>query len=164
MGEMKKITLTPIGVIRTPYAEAGAAPIQGRLEPEPLGTVEVFDEYAPGLKDVEGFSHITLLYYFHKAAGEELLVKPYLDDVRRGVFATRAPWRPNRLGLTTVRLVERRGNVLAVAGVDMLDGTPLLDIKPYVPLFDRERGSVRYGWLSDKIPPRSKKERRIRKK
>jgi tRNA-Thr(GGU) m(6)t(6)A37 methyltransferase TsaA len=153
MREMKEITLTPIGVIRTPYAEANAAPIQGRLEPEPLGTVEVFDEYAPGLKDLEGFSHITLLYYFHKAAGEELLVKPYLDDVRRGVFATRHPRRPNRLGITTVRLLERRGNVLAVAGVDMLDGTPLLDIKPYVPLFDRERGSVRYGWLTDKIPP-----------
>lgn len=150
---METFTLKKIGVIGTPYAQADAAPVQGRLEPEGRGTVEVFDEYAPGLKDVEGFSHITLLYYFHKAEGEELLVKPYLDDARRGVFATRHPRRPNRLGITTVRLLERRGNVLAVAGVDMLDGTPLLDIKPYVPLFDRERGSVRYGWLTDKLPP-----------
>ena len=150
---METFTLKKIGVIRTPYAEAAAAPPPGKFEPEAPGTVEVFDEYAPGLQDLEGFSHITLLYYFHRAASEELVVKPYLDDARHGVFATRHPRRPNHLGMTTVRLVERRGNVLAVAGVDMLDGTPLLDVKPYVPAFDRERGSVRCGWLAGKIPP-----------
>ncbi len=148
---METFTLKKIGIIRTPYGDAAAAPVQGHFKPEGRGTVEVFEEYAPGLQDLEGFSHVTLLYYFHKAESEELVVKPYLDDVRRGVFATRHPHRPNHLGMTTVRLVERRGNVLAVAGVDMLDGTPLLDVKPYVPLFDQERGSVRCGWLAAKI-------------
>jgi tRNA-Thr(GGU) m(6)t(6)A37 methyltransferase TsaA len=150
---METFTLKQIGVIRTPYAEDAAAPPQWKFEPEVSGTVEVFDEYAPGLQDLEGFSHITLLYYFHQAASEELVVKPYLDDARHGVFATRHPRRPNHLGMTTVRLVERRGNVLVVNGVDMLDGTPLLDVKPYVPAFDRVRGSVRCGWLAGKIPP-----------
>jgi tRNA-Thr(GGU) m(6)t(6)A37 methyltransferase TsaA len=150
---MQTFSLKQIGVIRTPYAEDAAAPPQGKFDPDVPGTVEVFDEYAPGLQDLEGFSHVTLLYYFHRAAGEELLVKPYLDDARHGVFATRGPWRPNHLGITTVRLVERRGNVLAVAGVDMLDGTPLLDIKPYVSEFDLVRGPVRCGWLAGKIPP-----------
>jgi tRNA-Thr(GGU) m(6)t(6)A37 methyltransferase TsaA len=148
---MEKFKLKQIGVIRTPYARSADAPIQGQFRLESRGEVEVFDEYAPGLQDLEGFSHITLLYYFHRATEERLTVKPYLDDVSRGVFATRAPWRPNRLGLTTVRLLERRDNVLAVAGVDMLDGTPLLDIKPYVAEFDIVRGPVRCGWLAGKI-------------
>jgi tRNA-Thr(GGU) m(6)t(6)A37 methyltransferase TsaA len=150
---METFTVKQIGLIRTPYARSADAPIQGQFRPESRGEVEVFDDYAPGLQDLEGFTHITLLYYFHRATEERLTVRPYLDDVSRGVFATRGPWRPNRLGLTTVRLVERRGNVLAVAGVDMLDGTPLLDVKPYVPEFDLARGAVRCGWLSGKIPP-----------
>lgn len=149
---METFTVKPIGLIRTPYAEDTAAPPQRTLRPDVPGTVEVFDDYAPGLRDLEGFSHLMLLYYFHRAAGEELLVRPYLDDARHGVFATRHPRRPNHLGVTTVRLVERRGNVLAVTGVDMLDGTPLLDVKPYVPEFDLVRGAVRCGWLAGKIP------------
>ena len=150
---MQTFTLKQIGLIRTPYAEEGAAPPQGKFDPDAPGSVELFDEYAPGLLDIDAFSHVTLLYYFHRAASEELLVKPYLDDARHGVFATRHPRRPNHLGITTVRLVERRGNVLAVAGVDMLDGTPLLDVKPYVSEFDLVRGPVRCGWLAGKIPP-----------
>jgi tRNA-Thr(GGU) m(6)t(6)A37 methyltransferase TsaA len=150
---MDKITIEPIGVIRTPYAEGPDAPIQGRFAPEGQGEVEVFDAYAPALADVDGFSHLTLLYHFHKAGPVELLVKPFLDDVRRGVFATRHPRRPNHVGLTTVKLLERRGNVLVVAGVDMLDGTPLIDIKPYVPAFDREADAVKCGWLEGKTGP-----------
>jgi tRNA-Thr(GGU) m(6)t(6)A37 methyltransferase TsaA len=150
---LEAITLKPIGVIRTPYARAADAPIQGQFRLESTGEVEVFGEYAAGLQDLEGFSHITLLYFFHRAGGEELVVKPYLDDARHGVYATRHPRRPNHLGITTVRLLERQDNVLVVAGVDMLDGTPLLDIKPYVPAFDREPKSARYGWLADKLPP-----------
>jgi tRNA-Thr(GGU) m(6)t(6)A37 methyltransferase TsaA len=150
---LEAITVKPIGVIHTSYVEGADVPIQGQLGSGGRGEVEVFDEYAPGLQDLEGFSHVTLLYYFHRAAGEDLLVRPYLDDARHGVYATRHPRRPNHLGITTVRLLERRGNVLVVDGVDMLDGTPLLDIKPYVPAFDREPESVRFGWLADKLPP-----------
>lgn len=150
---MEAITLKPIGVIHTPYVEAADAPIQGRLGSGGRGEVDVFDEYAPGLQDLEGFSHVTLLYYFHRASSEELVVKPFLDDARHGVYATRHPRRPNHLGITTVRLLERRGNVLVVDGVDMLDGTPLLDIKPYVAAFDRGPESARCGWLADKLPP-----------
>jgi tRNA-Thr(GGU) m(6)t(6)A37 methyltransferase TsaA len=150
---LEAITLKPIGVIRTPYVEGAEAPIQGGLGSGGRGEVEVFDEFAPGLRDVEGFSYVTLLYYFHRAGGEELVVKPYLDDARHGIYATRHPRRPNHLGITTVRLLERRDNVLVVDGVDMLDGTPLLDIKPYVPAFDRVRGPARCGWLAGKIAP-----------
>jgi tRNA-Thr(GGU) m(6)t(6)A37 methyltransferase TsaA len=150
---MKEISLTPIGVIRTPFHSPAETPIQGRLRPDVPGEVEVFAEFAAGLADVEGFSHLTLLYYFHRAGEERLTVKPYLDEDEHGVFATRHPRRPNHIGITTVRLLERRGNVLVVRGVDMLDGTPLLDIKPYVPAFDRKPDDAKYGWLEDKIGP-----------
>jgi tRNA-Thr(GGU) m(6)t(6)A37 methyltransferase TsaA len=150
---MEKISLRPIGTIRTPFHSPAEAPIQGRFRPDARGEVEVFEEFAAGLADVEGFSHLTLLYYFHRAAEQRLTVKPYLDEAEHGVFATRHPRRPNHLGLTTVRLRERRGNVLVVSGVDMLDGTPLLDVKPYVPAFDRKPDDVKYGWLEGKIGP-----------
>jgi tRNA-Thr(GGU) m(6)t(6)A37 methyltransferase TsaA len=150
---METISVRPVGVLRTPYRSPAEAPIQGHFRPEARGEIEVFAEFAAGLADVEGFSHLTLLYYFHRAGEERLTAKPYLDEVERGVFATRAPWRPNHLGITTVRLLERRGNVLVVAGVDMLDATPLLDIKPYVPAFDREPDDVKCGWLEGKIGP-----------
>lgn len=150
---METISIRPVGLARTPYRSPGEAPIQGRFRPEAQGEVEVFEEFAPALADVDGFSHLTLFYYFHQAREERLTVKPYLDDAKRGVFATRAPWRPNHLGLTTVRLLERRGNVLVVSGVDMLDGTPVLDIKPYVPAFDHVPEDVKCGWLDGKIGP-----------
>ena len=135
-----------IGVINTPFREKKGTPIQGYLAPESSGTVEVFPEYAEGLKDIEGFSHIVLLYCFHMSEGYKLLATPFLDDVERGVFAIRAPRRPNPIGLTTVRLAKREGNILHVSGVDMLDGSPLLDIKPYVPEFDHF-DDIRRGWL-----------------
>lgn len=148
---MDEILLRPIGVVRTPYTSRDEAPIQGHFRPEAQGEIHVFEEFAAGLADVEGFSHLTLLYYFHEAREEKLTVKPYLDEVERGVFATRHPQRPNHLGLTTVRLLERRENVLVVAGVDILDGTPLVDIKPYVPAFDAAVENIKIGWLTSKV-------------
>lgn len=114
------------------------------------GTVDVFPEFEEGLKDIEGFSHVILIYHFHRARFKSLLVRPYMDENYHGVFATRAPARPNPIGISIVRLVERRGNVLIVEDVDVLDGTPLLDIKPYVPEFDYREG-VRTGWLEENV-------------
>jgi tRNA-Thr(GGU) m(6)t(6)A37 methyltransferase TsaA len=148
--------IRPIGLIHSPYVKKEETPIQSAFS-EGRGEVEVFPEYEAGLKDIDGFSHLILLYYFHQAEGYSLSVKPFLDDTRRGLFATRYPARPNPIGLSVVRLLERRGNVLQIAGVDVLDGTPLLDIKPYVPQFD-EREEVTIGWLKDKVRPRKPKE------
>ena len=111
--------------------------------------MEVLDAYAAGLRDLDLFSHIYLLYAFHEAHATELTVVPYLDDRPHGVYATRHPARPNHIGLSIVRLVSRTGNVLDIVDVDVLDGTPLLDIKPYVPPFDCY-AVQRYGWLQDK--------------
>ena len=144
-----KIEIVPIGVIRTPYKEAGEVPIQASRS-SARGTIEVFREYEEGLKDVEGFSHVVILFHFHKSGITRLLTKPFLDDVLRGVFATRSPNRPNHLGISVVRLLARRGNLLEVEGVDMLDGTPLIDIKPYVSKFD-DTATVRIGWLEGKL-------------
>jgi tRNA-Thr(GGU) m(6)t(6)A37 methyltransferase TsaA len=139
-----------IGVIHSSFKEKQGTPIQGHLSPEARGTVEVFRRYAGGLKDIEGFSHIVLIYYFHKSKGYKLLARPFLEDVQRGVFSMRAPRRPNAIGLTTVRLLKREENILHVAGVDMLDGSPLLDIKPYVPEFD-SFDDIRRGWLESHV-------------
>jgi tRNA-Thr(GGU) m(6)t(6)A37 methyltransferase TsaA len=132
-----------------PIQPAGAAGIRGN--------VEIFHEFAAGLKDLEGFSHIILLYHLHEAEGARLVVTPFMDAEPRGVFATRAPRRPNAIGLSTVELVEVRENVLTVENVDMLDGTPLLDIKPYVPEFD-QRERCRVGWL-ERVRGRAESER-----
>jgi tRNA-Thr(GGU) m(6)t(6)A37 methyltransferase TsaA len=105
--------------------------------------------YADGLADVEGFSHIILLYWFHRVQGYSLTVRPFLDDRPRGLFATRSPRRPNPIGLSVVELIERRGTVLRIRGVDVVDGTPVLDIKPYVPAFDAPE-KARVGWLEGK--------------
>ena len=107
--------------------------------------MEVFPEYAPGLQDLDGFSHIILLYVWHEAQGFDLLVKPFLDDQKHGIFATRYPGRPNQIGISIVRLLAVRDNLLEIEGADMLDNTPLLDIKPYVPDFDIRTGT-RNGW------------------
>ena len=128
--------LKPIGVIRSPYATKEEAPIQGAFCPESRGTVEVLPEYEEGLKDVEGFSHIYLLYLFDRAGKVELVRPTFLDDEAHGVFACRHPCRPSGIGLSIVRLLQREGNVLEVGGIDVLDSTPLIDIKPYVPRFD----------------------------
>jgi len=143
-------TLVPIGTIRTPHLEPCGAPIQGAFAADAEGRVEVDPTYAEGLADLDGFSHLVLLYAFHRTVGHELSVTPYLDDRPRGLFATRAPRRPNPIGLTVVRLLAVEGTTLRVAGVDMLDGTPLLDIKPHVPAFDAAE-DVRSGWLEERL-------------
>lgn len=139
-----------IGVIHTPFLEATGTPIQPRYAQGMEGWVEVFDQFASGLKDLEGFERIWLLYWFDRASLTEgpWLAKPYLDDKVRGLFATRAPSRPNSIGMSAVRLMEVRGNRLTVQEVDILDGTPLLDIKPYIQQFDCF-AVARSGWVED---------------
>jgi tRNA-Thr(GGU) m(6)t(6)A37 methyltransferase TsaA len=136
--------MRPIGVIHSPFTDKKQTPIQPTRS-QALGQVEVYPEFAEGLQDVEGLSHVILLYVFHCSSGYTLRVKPFLDDALHGLFATRYPCRPNPIGLSIVRLIARHVNVLEIEGVDVLDGTPLLDIKPYVPDFDA-RENVRVGW------------------
>lgn len=152
------VELRPIGVIRTPFRTPGDAPIQPSRSGGAEGTVELQERYRDGLSDLEGFSHVVLLYHFDRSRGFELRVVPFLDSHPRGVFATRSPRRPNPIGLSVVRLLEVKGSTLRVADVDMLDRTPLLDVKPYVPEFDH-RPEIRVGWLEAVIskgrtPPR----------
>jgi tRNA (adenine37-N6)-methyltransferase len=144
MSQEMALTLQPIGVIHSPFTEKDRTPIQASRS-QAVGTVEVFPEFADGLQDIEGFSYIILLYVFHLSSGYSLVVKPFLDDHMRGLFATRYPARPNPIGLSVVRLLARQGNRLEVEGIDILDGAPLLDIKPYVPDFD-VRSATRTGW------------------
>ena len=144
------LTLKPIGTIRSPHIEREGMPIQPRGAKDVAGTVEIFPEYAEGLKDLSGFSHVILLYHFHKSEGFSLTVTPFMDTEKRGLFATRAPRRPNPIGLSIVRLVKVEGNILTLEGVDVLDGTPLLDIKPFAPAFDLPEGEIRSGWLEKK--------------
>jgi len=139
-------TIKPIGVVRTPYASKSECPVQGQARPEAKGTVEVDEAYLPALDSIELFSHLYLIYVFDRAGAVELRRKPFLDDAAHGLFATRHPCRPNPLGLSIVRLLGRSGHVLHVAEVDMLDKTPIIDIKPYVPRFD-ERADATNGWL-----------------
>jgi tRNA-Thr(GGU) m(6)t(6)A37 methyltransferase TsaA len=134
----------PIGIIHSPFTDKDQMPIQASRS-QAIGLVEVHPEFGEGLKDIEGLSHIYLLYAFHASTGYALHVKPFLDDQERGLFATRYPRRPNPIGISIVRLVSRLENKLTVEGVDVLDGTPLLDIKPYVPDFDL-RTDVHAGW------------------
>jgi tRNA-Thr(GGU) m(6)t(6)A37 methyltransferase TsaA len=138
--------LQPIGTIHSPFREAQGTPIQPRAAKGARGTVEVFEPFAAGLRDLDGFERVWLLYQFDRAAPTKLVVTPFLDSEPRGVFATRAPCRPNRIGMSSVRLLAVRGNVLEVEDLDVLDGTPLLDLKPYVPQFDCYE-AARCGWL-----------------
>jgi tRNA-Thr(GGU) m(6)t(6)A37 methyltransferase TsaA len=139
-----EIIMHPIGIIHSPFTERDHTPIQASRS-QAIGLVEVYPEFADGLKDIEELSHIYLLYAFHESSGYALHVKPFLDDQEHGIFATRYPCRPNPIGISTVRLLFRQDNALTIEGVDVLDGTPLLDIKPYVPDFDL-RTEVRTGW------------------
>ena len=137
---------TPIGIIHSPFNEPENMPIQPAGAKGIKGTIEIFKEYQDGLKDLDGFSHIILLYHFHRSAGFKLQVVPFMDTKLRGVFATRAPRRPNPIGLSVVELNRIENRLLHIRNVDILDGTPLLDIKPYVPEFDVQK-DVRIGWL-----------------
>jgi tRNA (adenine37-N6)-methyltransferase len=136
--------MRPIGVIHSPFTEKDKTPIQASRS-QAIGLVEVSPEFSDGLQDIDGFSHIILIYAFHLSSGYSLRVKPFLDDHEHGLFATRYPYRPNPIGLSVVRLTQRQGAALTVEGIDVLDGTPLLDIKPYVEDFDMRTG-IRTGW------------------
>jgi tRNA (adenine37-N6)-methyltransferase len=146
---MSKLILNPIGTIHSPFRQATGTPAQGTMAPDAEGTVEVFADVVLGLSDLEGFERIWLLYWFDRATAAQLTVKPFLDAHEHGVFATRAPCRPNPIGLSCVRLIGIDGHRLRIKGVDVLDGTPLLDIKPYVPQFD-SFDARRTGWLQHK--------------
>lgn len=141
-----EFTFRPIGILRTPYSSKSGVPIQGIFDRKSRGRAEIFGEYEPGLQDIEGFSHLILLYVFHQSRGYDLICRPYMEDKLHGVFSIRAPKRPNPIGFSVVRLDKREGSILFLAEVDMLDGTPLLDIKPFVPKFDH-RGDARVGWM-----------------
>ena len=143
------ITFSPIGTIHTPFSNLDGMPIQPSGASDVEGTIILDPQYEAGLQDLDGFSHIILLYHFHLSKGYRLTVTPFLDTVERGLFSTRAPRRPNPIGLSIVRLVRIDGLSLHVQGVDVLDNTPLLDIKPWVPAFD-VRDNARAGWLDEK--------------
>ncbi len=146
---MNTFVLTPIGVIHSPFQTKDAAPIQGAFAADAVGQVELFPEYEDGLKDIETFSHLMLIYRFDRAGAVELVRQTFLDDTPHGVFASRHPCRPNGLGITIVRLTRRERNVLHVAGIDVLDGTPLIDVKPYIPRFDCFP-DANEGWVATK--------------
>ena len=147
---MNEIRYKPIGVIHTPFKEPKGTPIQPTAAKGANGVVEIFPEYTEGLKDIEDFSHIILLYHFHLSKGATLLAKPFMDNETHGVFAIRGPSRPNPIGISVVRLVGVEGNMLNIQDVDIVDGTPLLDIKPYIPEFDIKEVE-RIGWLEENV-------------
>ena len=144
---MQKIEFTPIGIIYSPFNELKGMPIQPVAAKDIEGKIEVFPEYTAGLKDLDGFSHIILLYYLHKSQGFDLEVVPFLDTQKRGLFATRAPRRPNPIGLSVVRINRIEKNIIHILDVDILNETPLLDIKPMVTDFDQVE-TVRLGWYN----------------
>lgn len=145
MNKAQEFKIQSIGTIRTPFKSSKATPIQSSKS-DALGYVEVSEEFHDGLNSLDGFSHIILLYWFHKAKAPKMRMKPYLDTDSHGLFAIRAPFRPNPIGISVVKLISIEGTRLYVEGVDMLDETPLLDIKPFVPEFDN-RPQATSGWL-----------------
>jgi len=144
---LSEIKYTPIGIIHSPFKTIKGMPIQPSGAKGIKGSIGIKKRYCAGLKDIKGFSHIILIYHFHLAKDYSLKVKPFLDKKLRGVFATRAPKRPNPIGISVVRLVKVEDCTLHIKDIDVIDGAPLLDIKPYVPEFDG-RKSVKIGWLS----------------
>jgi tRNA (adenine37-N6)-methyltransferase len=147
---MNEIVYKPIGVIHSPFKVPLDVPIQSAAAKNVTGSVELLPEYMDGLTDVEGFSHLILIYHFHLAKEYSLRGKPFLDDRLHGLFSTRTPSRPNPIGISVVHLTRVEKNLLQIQDVDILDGTPLLDIKPYVPEFDK-RKTERIGWLKKKV-------------
>ena len=146
---MKRLAVKVIGIIHSPFRQAKGTPIQSALAQGVEGSVEVFPEFVLGLQDLKGFERIWLLYWFDRATPAQLAVKPFLDQQEHGVFATRSPCRPNPIGLSCVRLLGIDGGRLRIMDVDVLEGTPLVDIKPYAPQFDCFEAS-RVGWLQNK--------------
>ena len=147
----EKIIMTPIGVIHSPYKHTKDIPIQGKFKAEITAHIELEDRYTPGLKDLNGFSHAIILYYFHKSQEEQVVGKPFLEDKEHGIFAIRSPHRPNHIGLSVVKIKKIEKNKLYFCEVDMLDQTPVLDIKPYVRHFDARDGTVS-GWIEKHFP------------
>lgn len=143
------IDITPIGYIYTPFDDLKGMPVQPSDAVETKGTIVVEKKYQQGLTDLEGFSHIIVLYFFHKSKGYDMKVTPFLDDQQRGLFSTRAPKRPNPIGLSIVNLIKRQENTLFIKGIDVLNNTPLIDIKPYVPAFDIKKVTDA-GWLENR--------------
>jgi len=147
-------TARPIGFVKSPYKETKEVPKGLGAKHEAEGTLEILPEFEPGLADIDGFSHLIVLWEFDRSSGFELLGTPPCDDRPHGVFATRSPRRPNPIGLTAVKLLRREGRILHVRGVDMLDGTPILDIKPYLSSVPAEE--LRRGWLAEAEARRGK--------
>jgi tRNA (adenine37-N6)-methyltransferase len=143
---MEKIIINPIGVIHTPFTDVENMPIQPIAAEGVKGHIELYPEYVKGLKDLGGFSHITLVYRFHKIVGYSLEVTPFMDVEKHWIFATKAPKRPNAIGISTVKLISIEDNILHIEQVDMLNETPLIDIKPFYPRYDN-RDNVAIGWL-----------------
>jgi len=141
-----RIVMNPIGVIHSPYKEPKDIPVQGIFKPDVEACVELLEEYSKGLEDLEDFSHAIILYYFHKSSAEQIQGSPFLEDERHGIFAIRSPHRPNHIGLSVVKICAIHENKLHFTEVDVLDQTPVLDIKPYVKYFD-VRDNVVSGWL-----------------
>ena len=145
---MEIITYRPIGIIHSPHKTPQGSPIQPTAARGIEGKIEILPEFAEGLEDLAGFSHIFIIYHCHLSKAYSLRVKPFLDDSQRGLFATRAPARPNSIGISVVRLIKIEGESLYVQNIDVVDGTPLLDIKPYVPEFDVHPAD-KIGWIED---------------
>ena len=143
-----QITYQPIGTIHSPFTELGGMPIQPTSESSAKGYIDIHPEFVEGLKDLDGFSHIYLIYHLHKSAQVKLTVTPFLDTKQHGVFATRAPSRPNPIGLSLVRLVSIDQARIQIEQIDVLDGTPLLDLKPFIPTFEPSE-NIRTGWLAN---------------
>jgi tRNA-Thr(GGU) m(6)t(6)A37 methyltransferase TsaA len=148
-----EIKFKPIGVVHSSFKKKEDIETEKFAHPQGFdsieGELEIFKEYEAGLKDTEGFSHLIVIFTFHESEGYKLHTKPFLDEQLRGLFSTRSPNRPNPIGLTVVKVLERKENILRVKGIDMIEGTPILDIKPYTPR--DQKSSIKYGWLEDKM-------------
>ncbi len=147
---MKPVTYKPIGIIRSPFRETRGTPIQPAAGKGVRGHVELFPEFIEGLKDLDSFSHIMLIFHLHLSRKVKLTAKPYMENEEHGIFAIRGPSRPNPIGISRVRLTGIKGNILYIQDLDIVDGTPLLDIKPWVPAFDAEE-NIRTGWLEKNV-------------
>ncbi len=152
-----EISYSPIGIIHSPFTELSEMPIQPTSESSAPGHLEIYPEYVEGLKDLDGFSHIYLIYHLHKVLSAKLLVTPFLDMKERGVFATRAPRRPNPIGLSLVKLIRVEDSRVYVDQLDVLDRTPLLDLKPFIPAFEGGE-NIRTGWLKKESKKVEKKK------
>lgn len=147
---MNRITYYPIGIVHSPFHFPEGTPIQPVAAKDIHATIEIFQEYSPGLADLDGFSHIIILFHLHQAKSKSLLVTPFLDTEPHGVFATRSPGRPNPIGMSVVRLDKIENNLLFVKDIDILDDSPVLDIKPYIPEFDIHEVS-KSGWIEKNL-------------